>query len=59
MDSAPTDAAVAAEPEAQQLDAAARARLEADMRLTMAQRLAKRDALCQQLTAIARAVKRS
>lgn len=35
------------------MEAAARARREADMRLTMAQRLEKRDALCRQLTAIA------
>lgn len=43
---------------ARELDAAARARLEADLRLTMAQRLAKANDLCRQATMIAGAAKR-
>ena len=40
-------------------DAAARARLEADLRLTMAQRLAKANDLCRQATMIAGAARRA
>ena len=43
---------------ARELDAAARARLEADLRLTMAQRLAKANDLCRQATMIAGVAKR-
>jgi hypothetical protein len=58
MNAAPTDAAGAPEPDARELEAGSRARLEADLRLTMAQRLEQLDALCRQFTAIAGAARR-